>query len=119
MLGEYPTANSGLGDTQRLNGLVEKVRKSVGLRGCCLTAKYAYPVNLLACWQIGEKEPWFLATNLVCPQTVMQAYRRRMGIEEMYGDMKGHGFDLEKTHLRHFLRLSRLTLAVSCYMFGW
>jgi hypothetical protein len=31
----------------------------------------------------------------------------------MFGDMKGHGFDLERTHLRHFLRLSRLTLAVA------
>jgi hypothetical protein len=31
----------------------------------------------------------------------------------MFGDMKKHGFDLESTHLRHFLRLSRLTLAVA------
>ena len=30
----------------------------------------------------------------------------------MFGDLKGHGFDLESTHLRNFLRLSRLTLAV-------
>jgi hypothetical protein len=32
--------------------------------------------------------------------------------EEIFGDMKKHGFDLESTHLCHFLRLSRLTLAV-------
>jgi hypothetical protein len=31
----------------------------------------------------------------------------------MFGDMKGNGFDLESTHLRYFLRLSRLTLAVA------
>ena len=43
----------------------------------------------------------------------MGAYRRRMWIEEMFGDLKGNGFDLESTHLRHFLRLSRLTLAVA------
>ena len=36
-----------------------------------------------------------------------------MWIEEMYGDFKKHGFDLERTMLRHFLRLSRLTLAVA------
>ena len=30
----------------------------------------------------------------------------------MSGDFKGHGFNLEDSHLRHFLRLSRLTLAV-------
>jgi hypothetical protein len=33
-------------------------------------------------------------------------------IEEMFGDFKGHGFNLEDSHLCHFLRLSRLTLAV-------
>jgi len=31
----------------------------------------------------------------------------------MFGDFKKHGFDLESTHLCHFLRLSRLTLAVA------
>jgi len=31
----------------------------------------------------------------------------------MFGDMNKHGFDLESTLLRHFLRLSRLTLAVA------
>ena len=30
----------------------------------------------------------------------------------MFGDLKRNGFDLESTHLRSFLRLSRLTLAV-------
>jgi hypothetical protein len=33
-------------------------------------------------------------------------------IEESFGDMKSNGFDLESTHLRHFSRLSRLTLAI-------
>jgi hypothetical protein len=36
-----------------------------------------------------------------------------MWLEEMFGDFKSHGFDLEATRLRHFLRLSRLTLAVA------
>jgi hypothetical protein len=31
----------------------------------------------------------------------------------MFGDLKKHGFDLECTMLRHFDRLSRLTLAVA------
>jgi hypothetical protein len=30
----------------------------------------------------------------------------------MFGDLKGRGFNLEDSHLSHFLRLSRLTLAV-------
>jgi hypothetical protein len=36
----------------------------------------------------------------------------------MFGDMKGHGFDLEATRLGTFLRLSRLTLAV-CLLYLW
>jgi hypothetical protein len=35
-----------------------------------------------------------------------------MWIEEMFGDMKRHGFDLKNTILHHPDRLSRLTLAV-------
>jgi hypothetical protein len=35
----------------------------------------------------------------------------------MFGDFKKHGFDLESTRLRHFLRLSRLTLAVALLYF--
>jgi hypothetical protein len=43
----------------------------------------------------------------------LRFYARRMWIDEMFGDLKKHGFDLERTMLRHFLRLSRLTLAVA------
>jgi hypothetical protein len=41
-----------------------------------------------------------------------------MWIEEMFGDLKGYGFDLESTMLRHFSRLSRLTLAVA-FLYVW
>jgi len=43
------------------------------------------------------------AKFVICDQT----------IEEMFADFKKHGFDLESTMLHHFLRLSRLTLAVA------
>ena len=36
----------------------------------------------------------------------------------MHGDFKKHGFDLESTMLRDFLRLSRLTLAVA-FLYVW
>ena len=35
-----------------------------------------------------------------------------MWIEEMFGDLKSNGFDLESTHLRSVLKLHRLTFAV-------
>jgi len=110
--GRYLVKPMGHSHFQRLDSLVNKPGQRVWLLNCELTAKYAYPVNLLAYWKVGEKEPWFLATDLACPQATAKAYRRRMWIEETFGDLKGNGFDLESTHLRNFLRLSRLTLAV-------
>ncbi len=63
--------------------------------------------------KIGENEPWCLATYVPDLQMALRFYKCRMWIEEKSGDMKKHGFDLERTMLRHFLCLSRLTLAVA------
>jgi hypothetical protein len=102
------------GQTWRHFGdLIHKSGQSIWLGQGLLTAKHAHPVNLWAHWQTGEDEPWLLATNLPSQHATRLAYRRRMWIEEMFGDLKGHGFDLESTHLIHFERLSRLTLAVA------
>ena len=103
----------GASDWQRFGDLVEKPGQSNWLGRGLLTFKHAHPTHLLAHWKKGEKEPWLLATNLFSRRETLAAYRRRMWIEEMFGDMKGNGFDLESTHLRHFLRLSRLTLVVA------
>jgi len=92
---------------------VEKAGCSIWLGKGWLTESNIYPVNLLVHWKIGEKEPWCLATNLPDRQMALRAYARRMWIEEMFGDMKRHGFDLESTMLRHADKLSRLTLAVA------
>lgn len=74
-----------------------------------------FHTNLLAYWQTGQDEPWLLTTNLPQAQDALRAYRRRMWIEEMFGDWKGHGVNIEKTRLRHVYRLSRLTLAVALW----
>jgi hypothetical protein len=98
---------------QSFGNFVQKPGDSVWLGACCLAESQIYPVNLLAHWESGEKEPWCLATNLPNRRMALTYYARRMWIEEMFGDFKKHGFDLESTMLRHFLRLSRLTLAVA------
>jgi hypothetical protein len=110
--GRYLLKPNDLSSFQRLDSFVKKPGQSRWLENVWLTAKYAYPVNFLAHWKPGEKDPWLLATNLTSSQLTLNAYRRRMWIEETFGDMKRNGFDLESTRLRHFLRLSRLTLAV-------
>jgi hypothetical protein len=97
---------------QRFDATVGRPGQSRWLGRAHLTKEHVYRTHLLAHWKRGEKGPWLLATNLPTLQQALRAYRRRMWIEEMFGDMKGHGFNLEDSHLRHFLRLSRLTLAV-------
>ena len=82
-----------------------------------LTEKHAYGwVSLVLHWETGEDEPWYLVTDQPADWRTIRLYKVRMWIEEMYGDMKGHGFDLEATHLRHQDRLSRLML-VTCVVY--
>jgi hypothetical protein len=92
--------------------LITKAGQSVWLGKGLLTEKHAHSVNLFAHWGIGEDDPWLLATNLTTRIATLKSYRVRMWIEEMFGDLKGHGFDLESTRLQHFGKLSRLTFAV-------
>jgi hypothetical protein len=73
---------------------------------------------LLLHWEKGEDEPWYLVSDTLGKRKLIQLYKVRMWMEEMYGDMKGHGFDLEATHLADLDRLSKLVLAV-CINFTW
>lgn len=98
--------------------VVERMGQSRWLGAGYLTASEIFPVNLCAHWKVGEKEPWLLATNLPDQRLALAFYRRRMWIEEMFGDLKGHGFDLQASMLQSFLRLSRLTLAV-VFLYLW
>lgn len=92
---------------------IQKTGQSIWLGQVYLTQSEVYPVNLLVHWKVGEKEPWCLATNLPDKPMALRFYKRRMWIEEMFGDMKKHGFDLGSSMLHTFVRLSRLTLAVA------
>ena len=103
---------------QRLDSLPIQPGEWVFLEHVLLTQSGACPTHLLIVWAKGEKHPWYIATDLPAAAKTMRAYRRRMWVEEMFGDMKGHGFDLESSHLRSFLHLSRLTLAVA-FLYVW
>lgn len=103
---------------QHFGDLINKPGESCWLGQGYLTKKNAFLINLLIHWKSDEKEPWCLATNLPDRRTTLRFYKRRMWIEEMFGDFKAHGFDLEHTMLRHADRLSRLTLAV-CLLYVW
>lgn len=98
---------------QPFGSFVQKAGQSIWLGAREFSQTHIYPVNLLAHWEKGEKEPWLLATNLPDPRMALRFYKRRVWIEEMFGDLKKHGFDLEVSMLHSFVRLSRLTLAVA------
>jgi len=82
------------------------------------TLRWAEPTKLLAYWAADEAEAWLLVTNLPDARTTRRTYQRRMWIEEMFGDWKGHGWDIQTTHLRQPARLSRLVLAI-CLLYLW
>lgn len=105
-------------DWRKLESFVQKAGQQAWYPKAYLNQHEIYPVSALIYWQIGEREPWCLATNLPDASLTVRYYRRRMWIEEMFGDFKKHGFDLENTMLRHVARLSRLTLAVAC-LYDW
>jgi hypothetical protein len=103
---------------QNFGDVLSHSGQSVWLGRGRLTRKHVYATNLLAHWEVGEEEPWLLATDLPDRSTTLQTYARRMWIEEMFGDLKSKGFDLESTHLQTCARLSRLTLAV-VLLYSW
>ena len=111
--GSHLVCATGQSTWQRCDSFVTRPGDACWLDSVRLTQKHAHPTRFLALWQKGESEPWLLATNLASPHQTCKLYALRMWIEEMFADFKGHGFDLESTHLDHFLRLSRLTLAVA------
>lgn len=98
-----------------LSHLVSEPGQSCWLTDVELTQTHQHQCHILAHWQKGEDGPWLLATNLPDAPTTKRHYGKRAWIEAMFGDFKSNGADLESSHLRHFLRLSRLTLIVAIW----
>jgi len=104
-------------DFRRLDTIDVTRGECIWLGNVRLTAQECR-VHVMIYWKNGEKEPWILATNQLSGLPTVRLYNRRMWIEEMFGDMKGHGVNLELSRLRTSDRLSRLTMAV-CILYVW
>jgi Transposase DDE domain len=111
--GKHQFRPAGQTDWQPLNSLVSRAGQQVWLADTPFTRRWAAITHILAYWAKGEAKAWLLTTNLPDARRARQAYARRMWIEEMFGDWKGHGWDIQTTHLRHPDRLSRLVLAIA------
>ena len=73
-------------------------------------------VRLVGIWAKGQREPWWLATNLtVRLSRIASLYDRRMGIEEQIRDTKGcrFGIKLFWTQFQNPDHLARLTLILA------
>jgi len=71
-----------------LGSFLTKAGQSLWLGRLQLTQLHAYAVNLLAHWQVGEDEPWLLATNLLSLREALRAYARRMWIEAQWSTLR-------------------------------
>ena len=76
------------------------------------------PLNILAVWNKKEKEHWFFVTNFTDLKETKKWYRKRFSIETLFSDVKGRGFNLDKTRIWKPERVNRLIFAVAiAYIF--
>ena len=87
-----------------------KVTKTKGFSGFNLAAKWKrnYRDN-------SSKETWFILTNLDSLDAATSAYAKRMGIEEMFRDFKGGGYNLELTRVNNYRLISLILLICLSY----
>jgi hypothetical protein len=70
-------------------------------------------VNAVAYWGKQYKEPIYLVTNCPTGGEAFMWYRKRFKIETLFSDLKGRGFNLQKSGLRDPERVSRLLIAAA------
>ena len=83
------------------------IRKTAPIKGFNLAAKWLGKYR-----NVTTKEPWYILTSLADLQAAVDAYAQRFGIEEMFRDFKGGGYNLERTNLTGD-RLSKLLILLS------
>jgi len=66
-------------------------------------------LNVLLWWEPDQLEPWLLATTLPTAQQARHYYRLRMGVEELFKDLKQR-FRLEDCQLHTLNRITRVCL---------
>lgn len=64
--------------------------RRIWLEGALYSKEGLERLNVLAVWQMGQEEPWFIASTLSDPRLVETMYRKRMKIEHGYRDWKHH-----------------------------
>jgi hypothetical protein len=67
-------------------------------------------------WKVDEA--WFILTDLGSAAAAINAYKQRMGIEEMFRDFKTGGYDIEGTSLKGNRLINMILLMRLAYLEG-
>ena len=101
------------GEWRRLDSFGVQAGDTLWLEEVAFTQAAYGPVNILLRWDQAHERLVAIVSNLPLAEEVIHWYRKRFWTEPFYGDLKGHGFDLQSCRLRHPQRLERLFLAVA------
>jgi hypothetical protein len=91
----------------------KRVRKTRPATGFALACKWRRNYG-------GRKvdEAWFILTDLGSAAVAINAYKQRMGIEEMFRDFKTGGYDIEGTSLKGNRLINMILLMTLAYLEG-
>jgi hypothetical protein len=88
----------------------KRVRKTRPVTGFALACKWRRNSGK---YQV--KEAWFILTDLRSLPAAINAYKQRMGIEEMFRDCKKGGYDIEGTSLKGNRLINMILLMTLAY----
>jgi len=91
----------------------KRVRKTQPATGFDVACKWK---RNYGAWQVDEA--WFILTDLGSLPAAIDAYKQRMGIEEMFRDCKTVGYDLEGTSLKGDRLINMILLMTLAYCSG-
>ena len=81
-------------------------------KGVLFTTQAYGPVMVVAWWGRAYTEPIYLVSNLTSGHAACEWYRKRAQIETFFSDQKSRGFQLDRSHVRDPVRVTRLMLAL-------
>ena len=91
----------------------KRVRKTQPATGFDVACKWK---RNYGAWKVDEA--WFILTDLGSLPAAINAYKQRMGIEEMFRDCKTGGYDLEGTSLKGDRLINMILLMTLAYSSG-
>jgi hypothetical protein len=91
----------------------KRVRKTQPATGFDVACKWK---RNYGAWKVDEA--WFILTDLGSLPAAIDAYKQRMGIEEMFRDCKTGGYDLEGTSLKGDRLINMILLMTLAYSSG-